>query len=283
MKILKAINNNIVSAVDASGVEIVVMGRGLGYHARVGGEVPEDLVEKVFRMSSQNLTDKFIALLADIPLEHIKICDEIIAYAKQMLGERLNQSIYLTLTDHINFALSRHRQGMMFQNALLREVRRFYNQEYRIGEYAINLIGERLGVSLPDDEAASIALHIVNAEYDTSIGEAVSVTRIIEEITGVVKTQLGTITEDGFYYDRFITHLKFLAQRVIRHESPAGGDRAFNKMVEELYPRETACAGEISKLLAQGHDYFVPPEELAYLAVHLKRIQMPQDSNAEKF
>ena len=57
---------------------------------------------------------------------------------------------------------------MLFGNPLLREVRAFYKEEYMIGTFALDLIERRLGIAFPVDEAASIALHIVNAEYNTN-------------------------------------------------------------------------------------------------------------------
>ena len=58
-------------------------------------------------------------LLANMPLEHAAISNDIIAYAKEQLKLRLNQSIYVTLTDHINFAIERIGQGIKPENALL--------------------------------------------------------------------------------------------------------------------------------------------------------------------
>lgn len=41
MKIDKIINNNIVSALDADGKEVIVMGRGLGFGMKAGREIPQ--------------------------------------------------------------------------------------------------------------------------------------------------------------------------------------------------------------------------------------------------
>ena len=38
MKITKVINNNVVSSVDNNGIEIVVMGRGIGFRKRENDE-----------------------------------------------------------------------------------------------------------------------------------------------------------------------------------------------------------------------------------------------------
>ena len=82
-----------------------------------------------------------------------------------VLSEILSSNVLvISCLLYTSFAIERYRQKMMFTNPLLREVKTFYKEEYLVGEYAIALIERRIGISLPVDEAASIALHIVNAE-----------------------------------------------------------------------------------------------------------------------
>ena len=162
MLIEKIINNNIVSAVDSKGREVVVMGRGLGFGMKPGRQIQENKIEKVFRIKSQTLAEQFKDLLADMPLEHVKVSSDIITYAKENLKLKLNQSIYVTLTDHINFAITRYQQGIKPQNALLWEIKRFYSREYELGMYAVKTIEEKLRIRLPEDEAGFIALHFLN-------------------------------------------------------------------------------------------------------------------------
>ena len=66
---------------------------------------------------------------------------------------KLNQSIYVTLTDHISFAISRCKKGIHLENALLWEIKRFYPQEFELGRYAVELVKKRLDVEMPEDEA----------------------------------------------------------------------------------------------------------------------------------
>ena len=40
-----------------------------------------------------------------------------------------------------------------------------------MGKYAIDLLNEKLGTEFPEDEAGFIALHFVNAEYNTTIND----------------------------------------------------------------------------------------------------------------
>lgn len=103
----KVINNNIISAYEKSGAEVIVMGRGIGFKKKQGEMVPADQISKIFRIKSRTLTEQFKELLANMPLERVRISDEIISHAKDHLKLKLNQSIYVTLTDHINFVIER--------------------------------------------------------------------------------------------------------------------------------------------------------------------------------
>lgn len=90
--------------------------------------------------------------MADIPDEHISVCTDIIEYAKEHLTQELNENIYITLTDHISFAHNRQKSNMNFKNHLLWEIKNFYPTEFSIGEHAIEIIYNRLGVSLSEDD-----------------------------------------------------------------------------------------------------------------------------------
>lgn len=46
----KVINNNIISAYEKSGAEVIVMGRGIGFKKKQGEVVPADQISKIFRV-----------------------------------------------------------------------------------------------------------------------------------------------------------------------------------------------------------------------------------------
>ena len=275
MLIEKIINNNIVSAVDSKGREVVVMGRGLGFGMKPGRQIQENKIEKVFRIKSQTLAEQFKDLLADMPLEHVKVSSDIITYAKENLKLKLNQSIYVTLTDHINFAIERFKEKMMFTNPLLNEIKTFYKEEYLIGEYAVALIERRIGITLPVDEAGFIALHIVNAEYNTAMRDTIDITTLIQNVVKIVKEYFSMdLDETSLNYQRFVTHLRFLAQRIIGGEMLNSDNPEFNQLISQMYPEEYACSLKLKDYIQVTYHHDVTEEETAYLAVHIKRIRI---------
>ncbi|MBO3445138.1 BglG family transcription antiterminator LicT [Clostridium sp. CCUG 7971] len=275
MKITKVINNNVVCAYNANNKEVVIMGKGIGFKAVEGEEIDKRKVEKIFTMDSQSTIDKFKQLIEKLPLEHFKVSHEIISYTRRTLGKRLNQNIYITLTDHINFAVQRFENGMQFSNPLLWEVKQFYKSEFLIGEYAVRLIKKRLGISMTEDEAANIALHIVNAEYNTDMKDALKITTLISDILKIVKDfYIIELDEESLHYSRFITHLKFLSQRIFADELLKENDDVFTDIIISRYPKEYECSLKIKNYIKDKYKKNVSGEELAYLTVHIKRVSM---------
>ncbi len=272
MQIEKIINNNIVSSFDEKGAELVVMGRGIGFRARSGQEIGETKIEKIFRMDTSSDTRHLQDLLAEIPLERVQLATKIIQECENKVSGTLSQNIYITLTDHINFALQRIEQGIQFQNPLLWETKRFYPKEFAAGKYAVEQINEHLGVDLPDDEAATIALHFVNAEMGVELTNTMHITKIIQSVFKIVRYQFHiNLDEESLDYERFLTHLKFFAQRIVTDQHMKE-DEVLHAMIRSQYKEAYNCAERIRDHIQKEFGLKVPEAELVYLAVHIERI-----------
>lgn len=274
MEVLKVINNSFVCSLDSEGKEIVVMGKGIGFGAKPGKVIDEKAIEKIFRMEDTNTGNRFQELIKKLPMEHMRLASDIIDYAKTKYGKHLNESIYIALTDHINFAIDRFKEGMRFANPLLTEVKQFYKSEYLIGDYAVQMIEREIGIPFDESEAASIALHIVNAEFNTKMGEAMRITTMIQEILDKVKESFHfELDEESIHYSRFVSHVKFLCQRILKKEMLDFMDNTFIDMIKKSYPEEYMCSKTIGEFINEKYDYQVTREELMYLAIHIKRMR----------
>lgn len=125
MKIIKVLNNNVVITTDQSQNEIIVMGRGIAFKKKVGDEISSETVDKVYRLENQTILSQFQELLADLPLEYLELSNEIIEYARRELSSPINDSIYISLTDHMHCAIERSKKGMTVKNVLLWDIKRF--------------------------------------------------------------------------------------------------------------------------------------------------------------
>ena len=278
-QILKTINNNIVSCLDPQGREHILMGRGLGFGRKAGQTIGQDQVEKIFSITDEANLERFKELLSRLPRRQVEFCTELIPYACDVLGHSLNESVCYTLCDHICFAIERVKNGMAFTNALHTEVRLFYPREYGVGSYAVSEIARRFQVQLPEDEAGSIAMHIVNAEFDyENTNDAVRMTELVHKIISVVRYQYHmNFNEESLHFGRFVTHLKFFAQRLFQDKMLDGDDGELSSLIRTQYADSYACAEKIAKLVWNDYQIAVPEEELVYLAVYIRRITAAND------
>ncbi len=130
----------------------------------------------------QTDASQFEKLVEAIPYHYITLSDEIVAMANERLKKKLNKNIYITLADHLSYAVERKKQGHDFKNALLWEIKKFYRQEYLVGVEALSLVENKLQVQLSEDEAGFIALHIVNAEMDGDLSYSMKIPEMIQDI-----------------------------------------------------------------------------------------------------
>lgn len=276
MNIKKVINNNVVISVDGDQKEVVVMGKGIGFQRKIADVIDESLIEKIYISSEALNVGKLTQLLQEIPLEHIQIANEIISFAKVSLGRTLSEKIYLTLSDHINYAIERKREGIPIKNALLWEIKRFYNHEYLIGREALTMIENKLGIVLPEDEAGFIALHIVNAELDMDrVSQIAEMTEVIQNILNIIKYHFKIdLDEYSLNYERLLTHLKFFVQRLFSNTTlEEDDDESFIFVLKEKYKEEYACTLKIRDYILKEFGRDLQENELVYLTIHIRRVR----------
>lgn len=274
MIINKILNNNVIISIDANNNEVIAMGRGIAFKKKCGEEVLDEQIDKIFTVSSKDMSNKFQELIEIIPLEHMKLSNEIISYAKENLGKKLNDSIYISLTDHIYTSIQRLSDGVVVKNALLWETKRFYKDEFIIGMKALDIIEEKFKVRLPDDEAGFIALHIVNAQLDENLPVVHEITKVMNEISNIVKYNFNvTFDEDSVYYYRFISHLKFFAQRLFNgKEYRNENDDGLLEVIKVKYSDSYKCVKKISNFINDKYYYDLSNEEMLYLTIHIAKI-----------
>jgi beta-glucoside operon transcriptional antiterminator len=273
MKIAKVYNNNVISTFNEKNEELVVMGRGLAFQKRPGDLVDEHKIEKIFTIKNNDLSERFKTLLYEVPIEYMVITEEIIKIAKSRLGRSLNESLYISLTDHIHFAVDRHKKGYDIKNALLWEIKRFYKEEFCIGLEALKLINEKVGVLLPEDEAGFIAMHIVNSGLNEEMPNVANITRVMQDILNIVKYHYKmSFDEESLNYFRFVTHLKFFAQRLYNQSYIEDDDPFLYESFKQKHKEAIQCTEKINDYIVNQFNYNLTNNEKLYLAIHIQRV-----------
>ncbi|MDB8792792.1 PRD domain-containing protein [Romboutsia sp. 1001216sp1] len=274
MLIQKIYNNNVVLVVDdETNKELVLTGCGIGFKKKVGEKVDQEKIEKKFVMEDENLAKKITRIATEVDEDIFNVTSKIIEYAKQNLNAELDDYIYVALADHISFAIKRYNQNIEIKNDLLYEIKRIHKKEFQIGMWAIDYINKEFNVNFTKDEAAFIAMHIINANYKESTKESFLMTKIVKEILNIIRYYYSVeFKEDDFNYDRLVTHLKFFAKRLIKKEQVENNDNELLEIIKIQYEKPYNCSCKIKKYIEDNHEYIVTEDELLYLTLHINRV-----------
>ena len=272
MRIVKVLNNNVVIVKDDAGHEKVVMGKGLGFQVKAGAELDSSKVEKIFALEQAETASS--EGLSSIPPELYQVCQDFVALAGQRLHLSFHNSLTLALADHLFYALQRLIRGEHVVNALLQEIKQFYPEEYALGQEALGMIKAQSGLNLPEDEAGFIALHLVNAALDENMPQTMEVTRLIADIMAIVNAQFGLKPQEhSIDYTRFVTHLKYFAHRLLRHEElPSSVDFLFDE-VKKHCPLSYNCVQRIGLYVKAKFGHDLSRDEITFLTVHVERVR----------
>lgn len=240
VKIIRVLNTNAVVSVDSQGMELIMTGPGIGFKKRKGENIDQSLVDKTYHLENKEESKRLQEVVKEISEEYLGIADRVVKEAKKEKLE-IRDSLYVTLTDHINSAVAR------------------LSRRNRIKEY---------------DEAAFIAMHIVSAELNAqNITDVNQITELINTVLQIVRIHFKIdLNEESISYERFLTHLKFFAARVFDHmEYEDTMQEIYKVMVEQ---NENAFSGvkKIAEYIKKQYNYKLTIDEQLYLLIHIKRI-----------
>lgn len=274
IKVKKVLNSSIVLVENDQQKEYILLGKGIGYGKKAGNIVEESKADQIFIPVENVKVKEFLGLLDSMPPVFIELTTQIVDYAEKQLNTKLNSGIYFTLMDHLHFAVERFMKNINITNRVYWEIKNYYAKEYEIGEFALQLMNERLNINLPIEEAANIAFHLVNAQGEKQESkDAMKTAKMIGSIVNLVRYTLNISSDEkNIHYTRFITHIKFFVERIYADTMLEEEDSELFKQIASLYPQAMDGAFKIKEYIKQVYEKTIPNEELAYLAVHIHRL-----------
>lgn len=272
MLIKRLINNN-MAVTDIDGEEAIVCGRGIGYAKKAGDAIPRENVEHVYRMQDPSHIEYLQELIKDTPLEDVLLADALTSYVKEHYSKPVNETLLIVIMDHVNAARARHEKGMDLVNPMLYDIQNIYCEEFGISLRLLDIIEERTGMRLPEDEAGFLALNIVNAQLGTDMGRVVDITEFVHRVLDVVRSHFEITTDpNSVYYRRFLTHLKYLASRILDGTQPVGGIMnrfAIMHEINDAYPEAYEALDDVDGLIKSTYGRKLDGDERLYLLVHI--------------
>lgn len=284
IKIKKVFNNNIVLVEDEDHQQMILMRKGIGFQKKANQTILPNQADQIFLPDKQDQRDKWLqtfdALAQEIPPQYFSLTEKIIQNAQAALNQKLNNYLLITLTDHIHFALERHKAGNDIANPLKWEVQQYYPAEYQLGLDSLALINETFDVDLPADEGAFIALHFIENEQISkkpNMHETLDQTSMIHDIMRIVKYDYNLgLDSESVSYQRFIVHLRYfilhVSQGEVPDEIPTKADLEVFHKVANQYEQSFETTQKIVAYIKEKTGQNVSIQEQTYLTIHIQRV-----------
>lgn len=275
MIIEKFLNNNMLLVKDNHD-EMIAMGKGLRFRYKVGDQLNQEDIQKIYVLKDGSKKNAALQVLEDVDDKYLDLVEELIQIAKKRIQAPLNEQIFVTLLDHILYAIERQEKGIVLQNRMLWEIQKFYPTEYAIGLECLDVINNRLKIQLPEAEAGNIAFHFVNAQIqsdDVSCENGLLMVKMLKDIFQIIQLNYGyQIDEDSINYSRFVVHMQFFLQRLLE-------DKMLEDENDEMYYNFIMKNATVLDCVQQIQEYIykllhkeITKDEKIYLIVHITRI-----------
>src|SRR5699024_4315261 len=163
IKIKKVLNTSVVLVENDVHQEFIMLGKGIGFGQKAGNVIEEHQADQLFMPIENIKVKEFIGLLDSIHPVYIDLTQEIIKHDEQKLGIKLNPGVSFTIMDHLNISVERYKKNINLTNRVYWEIKSYYTEEFKVGEFALKRVNETFDIKLPKEEAANIAFHIINA------------------------------------------------------------------------------------------------------------------------
>lgn len=275
MEVKQVFNNNVLLASEGDR-EVVLLGRGIGFQKKSGMLVDKSAVSQVFAPIDDKWFSLFHDLMSDLSPAYLELAAQIIQMSTKMLGTKFNDYLLISLMDHISFAVARYKKKMIIRNEILWEIKNYYPNEYQAGKKALTLINERFDVNLPDDEAGFIAMKFVESSLEhPESSSTIRMTKLIGDILQIIQYQLNTTLDpESISYRRFLVHLRFLAERIMRKKrtSDKADDRFLFQHLVNKYPTSFECTKKVDVFIKKNLKIDLSLNERIYLTLHIQRI-----------
>ena len=280
MRLKKIFNNNSILVDVGKGQEAIVFGKGVGFEQGKNRHVDSSKIQKIFYLDNKKDKESLDYLFHNIPADIISAVFAVIENARINYHFQVYDSIYLTLSEHINGAYKLLLTGRYQENEIP-DLSAKYPEEYQIAKEALVIINNKLGVEFPNSEVKSIALHFINSKIPNGIAKHEGKSKYIFDTSKLINVVLNVLDNNNVYqnsknrdsFRRFLIHLQYLAKRLWR---PPEKNESIDKKIEcdmiKAYPRSYQITQEIFQALDGEFDFHPSDAERVYFIIHIHQI-----------
>lgn len=247
---------------------LLILNTGVGFGKKINEFIEIDGIETVYHIQPMSSKGKTDVLLQNLDPIYIEISSDIMMKAKEKF-EDIDENKLLPLADHIAFAINRMQNKMQITNSFSNEIRLLYPEEWKIAAKSREIIFNKLGHLINDDEIGFITLHLHSTQEMSNDDAFIMAIIVNESIREIEKEYDIEIDLNSLSYSRLMIHMKYLIARLHEDEVITLDMEDYTK---ESIPDSYALAVRIIKRIEDSLNREVPVIETGYLAMHIDRI-----------
>ena len=269
-RIIKALNNNSLLALDDKQCEVILLGKGIGFGRKNGERLEhKDIQDAKLYSLVKDTGSSALQTVNGIEPIFIEIAAQIIDEAEKDF-QNIHKDILLPMADHIAMAVRRIGRGKLLPNPFHHDIMVMFPAEYHIAEQGLNIIHDLLGVSLPAGEAGYLSLHIHAGLSDENAAESLAGARLAAELIHKIELALHRdFAKNTLKYNRLMSHVCYMILRIRKHERVSVD---MDQYVQTTYPEAYRISTDICNDIAAALQCDVFPEEIGLLALHIQRV-----------
>lgn len=275
MKVVQVLNNNVVLAVREDNQEVILTGWGVGFGQKPGRLVDPAKVTRTFVPESDKDPDLIARQFAELNPTFLTAVADALAEQAPTLAVRPGLSSVIALADHFQMAAVRVAAGHQdIAHPLTAEVTHLYPAEYRAATAILRSVTAALNLTLPEQEATAVALHLVGAGFMTGdLTETYRMTGVFAQVFEIIAATFDIPVDPGSVSAaRFITHLRYFFARARTDRQISDGAQVLRTSLEASHPEAVECAQRLAVVLELRLGHAISEDEVAYLALHVVRL-----------
>lgn len=268
--IVKVLTHNIVMA-ENDKLEYIILGKGIGFGKKEGETIDQAKIYTYYRIQDLSKMSAYEKIVSSTDESVLFATEEAIAYCEKKLSFKFDESIHISLLDHINFAIYRYHNNVSISNLFSSEYYLLYESLYTVSQEMINIINHLLDIKLPEYEIGALILHIHSAMQDDTVSTSALYAQIISDAALYLKVRMPDSFENNkLGVSRFMTHMKFALKR---SDEKISLDNPIIELLKGNYKEAYQLSKEIAHLIDSKYGYNLPESEVGYIALHIHNIQ----------
>ena len=272
-KIIRILNHNAIIVHEAVNNHVLLLlDKGIGFGRKINEQIDPPYSGKVYELQKETSRGSTKEVFRHLEPVYLEISSEILTLAEEQFQD-IDRNVLLPLADHIAFAITRIKNGLNIANPFVKDIRLLYPKEHDIAMQGKNMIRERCGDEINDDEVGYITLHIHSAMGE-QVDAGMMVAVIINESIRQVEEECNlSIDVNSLSYSRLLAHMKYLLARLRKGEELTLDIEAY---AQNSFPYSYQVAQHIIARIERTLHQSIPKVETGYLAIHIERVCMSE-------